>query len=183
MRARQAPPGARPNRGDAEIGRKAGLQARLRDCRPGWLLEAGGDVRPRGMVVTFCKGRTEPGLQADWRSNSLFRRQPNLAAGKLCVILLASTSGRQIRGRRNAPLTITKPNEGGSPRLARGGQPVSDAPRCHVDQDRPVPIKASRRASARRAHRIVAPPAALRRPPPVEEHDHDVGAAYSGAAR
>ena len=40
-------------------------------CRPGWLLEAGGDARPRGMAVQrltlLQEGAwTEPGLQAVW---------------------------------------------------------------------------------------------------------------------
>ena len=46
----QAPPGARPNRGDATAARPC--EVRLRTRRPGWLLEAAGNGRPRGMAVT-----------------------------------------------------------------------------------------------------------------------------------
>ena len=44
--------------------------------RPGWLLEAVGDDRPRGMAVTReSQGsrHTEPGLQADWRNFLVLR--------------------------------------------------------------------------------------------------------------
>ena len=52
--------------------------------RPGWLLEASGDGRPRGMAVTRRLSglrHTEPGLQADWRFCHRSRRRPPLAVG------------------------------------------------------------------------------------------------------
>ena len=47
--ARQAPPGAKPNRSDARV---KNPQAFPWASRSGWLLEAPGDGRPRGMAVT-----------------------------------------------------------------------------------------------------------------------------------
>src|SRR5215208_4640275 len=45
--ARQTPPGAKPNRDD-----RRSRQARFQAGHPGWLLEAVGDDRPRGMAAT-----------------------------------------------------------------------------------------------------------------------------------
>src|SRR3954451_8184399 len=53
----QTPPGARPNRNDRAPARAPGLVSRLR--RSGWLLEAVGNVRPRGMAATLG-GNPEP---------------------------------------------------------------------------------------------------------------------------
>ena len=63
--ARQAPPGAKPNRDDREPQGSRPLRVR----HPGWLLEAVGNNCPRGMAVTRAQQwprPTEPGLQADW---------------------------------------------------------------------------------------------------------------------
>jgi hypothetical protein len=55
--ARQTPPGAKPNRDD-----RRSRQARFQAGRPGWLLEAVGDDRPRGMAATpeFARALQNP---------------------------------------------------------------------------------------------------------------------------
>ena len=53
--ARQAPPGARPNRDGVRL---------FPGCCPGRSREAPGDRRPRGMAISRFTPRTEPGLQA-----------------------------------------------------------------------------------------------------------------------
>src|ERR1700726_4941080 len=53
----QAPPGARPSRGDA---RRFSVEESLDlspDRCPGWLLEAAGNGRPRGMAIARAKLR------------------------------------------------------------------------------------------------------------------------------
>ncbi len=52
--ARQAPPGAKPNRGDIRAFRKRSALGPSPDRRPGWLLEAAGNDRPRGMAITLA---------------------------------------------------------------------------------------------------------------------------------
>jgi len=48
--------------------------------RPGWLLEAEGNLRPRGMVAApLTLGSTEPGLQALWHIFRLARASPRVA--------------------------------------------------------------------------------------------------------
>ena len=39
--------------------------------RPGWLLEAARERRPRGMVAHRVRARTEPGLQALWHVSNV----------------------------------------------------------------------------------------------------------------
>src|SRR5579863_7603305 len=63
--ARQAPPGARPNRSDALRFRAERGLIRW-PGRSGWLLEAPGDGRPRGMAVT-------PGLKTPAIQNPAYR--------------------------------------------------------------------------------------------------------------
>lgn len=48
-------------------------------CRPGWLLEAGGNFRPRGMTVQRFWAWTEPGLQTVWIFASVFEQTKNAA--------------------------------------------------------------------------------------------------------
>src|SRR5579883_351401 len=53
--ARQAPPGAKPNRGNARLHTEE-PEIRLRIRCPGWLHEAAGNGRPRGMAITRANG-------------------------------------------------------------------------------------------------------------------------------
>src|ERR1700726_1202587 len=63
----QAPPGARPNRGDARLFSAEESLDPSPDRCPGWLLEAAGNGRPRGMAIARETTRhTKPGLQAGW---------------------------------------------------------------------------------------------------------------------
>src|SRR3984893_2705553 len=64
----QAPPGAKPNRGDARrFSAEESLDPSPDRCL-GWLLEAAGNGRPRGMAIARAKParHTKPGLQAGW---------------------------------------------------------------------------------------------------------------------
>ena len=69
-RGRQRQRHGKPRREQDRIGAMRGVPRGLVrwPCRSGWLLEAPGDGRPRGMAVTSGQpGHTEPGLQAGWR--------------------------------------------------------------------------------------------------------------------
>ena len=85
-RGRQRKRHGKPHRVQDRIGAAHGpFPAR----RPGWLLEARGNPRPRGMVAYPCKGWTEPGLQVPWQivlrrcEEPMATRRSGFAAGLL----------------------------------------------------------------------------------------------------
>jgi hypothetical protein len=91
-RTRQRGRHGKPHREQDRIGitRPLAREARaLRPSCPGWLLEASGNGRTRGMAATFvaqATGHTEPGLQADW--HTLCERDPSHQLGRAVALTL-----------------------------------------------------------------------------------------------